>query len=215
MPSHQSVEGILTRCVGTTTYMAPEIAEYRFSVKSDVWSVGVLLYVILAGEIPFPAKDTTPDDPRPFYEDLPLHRPQWRFVSEPCKALIQWMLRQDPQARASPAETEEVLLGLMRWHDDMAKARRSSESSSDMRQLRASERSLTASFERFRKTTDQAAAYKTRRYDELHQRYNAIQRDAIKALTKSAPATNCAWEQDPIDAYCPTKRLTIAVPGLA
>jgi calcium-dependent protein kinase len=42
--------------VGSPYYMAPEIINGKFSSKTDVWSVGVILFVMLTGVYPFEAK---------------------------------------------------------------------------------------------------------------------------------------------------------------
>merc|ERR1711972_41155 len=39
--------------VGTLLYMAPEIFSTHYSTKVDVWSAGVLLYIILTGKPPW------------------------------------------------------------------------------------------------------------------------------------------------------------------
>lgn len=42
--------------VGSPYYMAPEIIHGNFSYKTDVWSVGVILFVMLTGHFPFSGK---------------------------------------------------------------------------------------------------------------------------------------------------------------
>lgn len=44
---------------GTPVYLAPEVitAKGEISMKSDVWSLGVLLYLLTYGVVPFKAPD--------------------------------------------------------------------------------------------------------------------------------------------------------------
>ena len=44
---------ILSSKVGTAYYVSPEILAGQYTEKCDIWSVGVILYVLLAGEPPF------------------------------------------------------------------------------------------------------------------------------------------------------------------
>ena len=43
----------LTTVAGTPYYMAPEVLEGSYSKKADMWSLGVLLYTLVSGYLPF------------------------------------------------------------------------------------------------------------------------------------------------------------------
>ena len=41
---------------GSPFYMAPEVFLARYDSKIDIWSMGVVLYIILSGRVPFPGR---------------------------------------------------------------------------------------------------------------------------------------------------------------
>ena len=43
--------------VGTPYYMSPEMLEGKYYFKSDMWSIGVILYILVTGKQPFRGKD--------------------------------------------------------------------------------------------------------------------------------------------------------------
>ena len=47
----------MSSITGSPLYMAPEILQRKYDTRVDIWSMGVLLYVILSLKVPFGGKD--------------------------------------------------------------------------------------------------------------------------------------------------------------
>ena len=43
--------------VGTPYYVAPEVIDGKYNEKADIWSIGVLTYVLMTGYPPFDAEE--------------------------------------------------------------------------------------------------------------------------------------------------------------
>ena len=91
---------------GTPAYLAPEVILAKGDVcfKSDVWGLGVLLYVLAFGFVPFQG-----DDIQSLYRCILKGKfkfPEYNFVSPELKDLISNMIRVDVQSRYS---IDEVL----------------------------------------------------------------------------------------------------------
>jgi calcium-dependent protein kinase len=84
-------EGI-TGTIGTPSYIAPEVITGKYTEKCDVWSAGVLMYILLSGCPPFQGSETTK-----VYEMIKsytyiLDKYGWEKISNDAKDLIKKIL---------------------------------------------------------------------------------------------------------------------------
>ena len=77
----------------TNYYAAPETTSQQYSDKSDIWSLGIILYQLLAGFLPFGATTEKSKLDNLKEADFMFHKPEWQGISERCKDLIRMMLK--------------------------------------------------------------------------------------------------------------------------
>jgi len=93
--------------IGTAYYIAPEVLHGTYDEKCDVWSVGVILYILLSGCPPFYGSNEYEILKRVETGKYSFNLPQWRKVSESAKDLIRRMLTYVPSMRISAREALE------------------------------------------------------------------------------------------------------------
>ncbi|KAK2984380.1 hypothetical protein RJ640_002766 [Escallonia rubra] len=92
--------------VGSPYYMAPEVLRRNYGPEVDVWSAGVILYILLCGVPPFWAETEEGIAQAIIRCEIDFDRDPWPRVSKDAKDLVKGMLEPNPYSRMT---VEEVL----------------------------------------------------------------------------------------------------------
>mgnify|MGYP000385443754 FL=1 len=82
----------LKRVIGTSFYVAPEVLTKKYNHMCDLWSCGVIMYVLLAGYPPFDGSSDTEVLSKIKTGEFSLQKEPWPHVSESAKDLIRNLL---------------------------------------------------------------------------------------------------------------------------
>ncbi|MGA2064773.1 MAG: serine/threonine-protein kinase [Thermoguttaceae bacterium] len=83
-----------TESIGTVHYMAPEVATGRYGKEIDIYALGVMLYEMLTGRVPFDGESVG--------EVLMKHltaQPDVSMLAEPYRSIVARALQKDPERR--------------------------------------------------------------------------------------------------------------------
>ena len=90
--------------VGTPYYIAPEVLNKNYNYKCDIWSCGVILYILLCGVPPFNGKTDQEVLKKVKKAEVTFKEKAWSRVSSHAKRVIRLMLATDLSVRPSAAE---------------------------------------------------------------------------------------------------------------
>lgn len=102
--SYTSADDRLNDVVGSAYYVAPEVLHRSYNLEADMWSTGVITYILLCGSRPFWARTESGifrsvlrADPN--FDDSP-----WPTVSPEAKDFVKRLLNKDHRKRMTAAQ---------------------------------------------------------------------------------------------------------------
>ncbi|KAI8019232.1 CDPK-related protein kinase [Camellia lanceoleosa] len=93
----------LNDIVGSAYYVAPEVLHRSYSTEADVWSIGVIAYILLCGSRPFWARTESGIFRAVLKADPSFDEPPWPSLSSEAKDFVKRLLCKDPRKRMTAA----------------------------------------------------------------------------------------------------------------
>lgn len=93
-----------TDIVGSAYYVAPEVLKRNYGKEADIWSCGVILYILLSGMPPFYGENERKIFESIMRDQLDFGSEPWPKISAEAKDCVRRMLQRDPKRRATATE---------------------------------------------------------------------------------------------------------------
>jgi calcium-dependent protein kinase len=97
----------MSEIFGSPYYIAPDVLSKSYGPKCDVWSCGIIAYIMLCGKPPFNGstdKEILSAIKKGFYH---FNAPEWTGISETCREFISMLLTLNPDNRPTAGEAME------------------------------------------------------------------------------------------------------------
>merc|ERR1719401_2867613 len=90
---------VLTTKAGTPYYVAPQVLLGKYDQAADLWSCGVIMYVVLCGYPPFFGENDADVLAKVRLGNFSFNACDWKNVSDDAKDLIRALLKMNPKER--------------------------------------------------------------------------------------------------------------------
>jgi len=97
-------EGSMHQSCGSLAYVAPEVLKQDYTNKCDMWSLGVIVFMLLGGYPPFHGKDTNALIANINSCSYCFRRDKWEHTTEWARDFVTKLLVIQPQARLSAVD---------------------------------------------------------------------------------------------------------------
>ena len=100
-------EAYMTEGVGTMYTMAPQVLQGVYTYKADLWSAGVITYMLLSSSRPFWGRSRKQMADQIMRCNLKFDGPGWKHVTQGGKDFVASLIKVDPNERLSADEALE------------------------------------------------------------------------------------------------------------
>ena len=99
-----SLDAVMSECVGSPFYLAPEVLEKAYTSKCDLWSIGVMMFILMTGELPYDCESNSDMFERIRAGNLEMGLIEKSSYSPEAKDLLSRLLIREKAGRLSAIE---------------------------------------------------------------------------------------------------------------
>ena len=100
-------DGKISFRFGTPYYIAPEVLKESYNEKCDVWSIGVIFYLLLLGQAPFDGEDDDTICQKIISEEIDYEKSSIKALSKEAVDFMKKLLEKNPDKRISSSQALE------------------------------------------------------------------------------------------------------------
>ena len=90
--------------LGTPYYVAPEVLRKEYNEKCDLWSIGIITYLLIIGDLPFKGKNNNEIFKKILNDNINFNKNKWKNYSNDAKNFVKLLLQKDFNKRPSAQE---------------------------------------------------------------------------------------------------------------
>ena len=90
--------------LGTHYYVAPEVLNKEYNEKCDLWSIGIITYLLIIGDLPFKGKNNNEIFKKILNDNINFNKNKWKNYSNDAKNFVKLLLQKDFNKRPSAKE---------------------------------------------------------------------------------------------------------------
>jgi len=90
--------------LGTPYYVAPEVLNKEYNEKCDLWSIGIITYLLIIGDLPFKGKNNNEIFKKILNDNINFNKNKWKNYSNDAKNFVKLLLQKDFNKRPSAKE---------------------------------------------------------------------------------------------------------------
>lgn len=94
----------LNDIVGSAYYVAPEVLHRSYGTEADMWSIGVIVYILLCGSRPFWARTESGIFRAVLKAEPSFDEPPWPSLSAEAKDFVRRLLNKDYRKRMTASQ---------------------------------------------------------------------------------------------------------------